>query len=100
MPSPGSQGGASPVDDDSPTPELLPVSGPLVLVVSGTTPEVLPALVPVAVGSLVPVADGSTVVLVGPALVPAVLDSPEVDSVSVPDTGPQHASVSAQVIPR
>jgi hypothetical protein len=43
---------------------------------------------------------GVTVVLVGPALVPAVLDSPEVDSVSVPDTGPQHASVSAQVIPR
>jgi len=77
MPSPGSQGGASPVDDDSPTPELLPVSGPLVLVVSGTTPEVLPALVPVAVGSLVPVADGSTVVLVGPAVVgPSVVVCP------------------------
>jgi len=63
MPSPGSHGGFSPVDDSSATPVLLPGS-PVELDVSGTTPEVVPPVVLVPGSPVsVAVADGSTVVV-------------------------------------
>jgi hypothetical protein len=74
MPSPGSHGGFSPVDDASPTPVLLPGS-PLLPVVSGTTPEVDPLVpvagspVSVAVVATVAVADGSVPVVMEPVIV-------------------------------
>lgn len=58
MPSPGSHGGFSPVDDDvSPTPIVVPLL-PVEPIVSDTAPVEVPLVVPVPVS----VADGSAVV--------------------------------------
>jgi len=96
IPSPGSHGGSSPVDDDSPGPPLLLLPGsPLVPVVSGTTPEVVALVDPVAGSSVV--VDGSTVVLEVGALV--IVGSFVVVIPTVSDTEPVGVVVGVSLVP-